>query len=428
MLPVVAVLQPCDHGLHRDHRVVHQQAEGDDQGTQRDALEVDAHHVHRQEHRGEHQRDGQRHHRTGAQAEADQADGQDDGDRLPQRLHELVDRVRHGHRLVGDQLGLDPDRKVRRDRRHGLLHVAPEGQHVAALAHGNRQADPVLAVDAERRLRRIGRAAGDMGDVAEADDPPVGDEVNRQQVLLGAERAGDADQDALLAGLHHAGGGDGVLRLQGGDQGRTVDAEAGELGSRELHIHPQQVDLGDIRQLQQPVAHVVQIIAQLAVGEPVRGEAVDDAVGVAELVIEARPHQALGQRALDVADLLAHLVPDVRNRARRGGVLQVDEDRGIAGGGEAFQIVEAGRLLQLALQPVGHLLDGVGQRRAWQGGLHHHGLDGEFGILAAAELHVGADAGDDDGDHEVGDQRTVADRPFGKVEAAHWAASNRRTF
>ena len=196
----------------------------------------------------------ERHHGTGAQAEADQADGKNDGDRLPQRLHEIVHRMLDGHGLVGDERRLDPDRQVRRDLGHRLGDVAPQGQNVAALAHGNGKPDALPAIDAEHRLRRIGGPARYMRDVAQPDDPVVGDEVDRQDVLLGPERARDADKDLLVPSLHDARGGNGVLRLQRRDQRGAVDAEAGQLLGRELHVHPlvlgpQDVDLRDVRQL-----------------------------------------------------------------------------------------------------------------------------------------------------------------------------------
>ena len=98
---------------------------------------------------------------------------EDDGDGLPQRLHELVHRMLDGHRLVGDERRLDPDRQVRGDLRHGLLDVVPERQDVAALAHGDGEPDALLSVDAEHRLRRVGGTARHARDVAQADDPAV---------------------------------------------------------------------------------------------------------------------------------------------------------------------------------------------------------------------------------------------------------------
>ena len=228
MLLVVAVLQPRDHGLDRDHGVVDQQAEGDDEGAQRNPLEVDPEGLHGHEHDGQHERDRDSHHGARPQAEADQADREDDGDGLPEGLHELVHRVLDRHGLVGDERRLDPDRQVRDDLRHGLLDVASERQDVAALAHGDGEPDGVLSVDAEHRLRRIGGTARHARDVAQADHPAVRDEIDRQEVLLGPEVARDPDEDLLVAGLHHARGRDGVLGLQGGDQRGAVDSEAGQ--------------------------------------------------------------------------------------------------------------------------------------------------------------------------------------------------------
>ena len=172
--------------------------------------------------------------------------------------------------------------------------VAPEGQDVAALAHRDGEPDGVSSVDAEHRLRRVGRAARHVRDVAQADHPAVRDEVDGQQVLLGPERARDADQDLLVPGLHDARRGDGVLSLQRGDQCGAVDPEAGQLLGRELHVDtlvlgPEDVDLRDVRQLQELLADLVHVVPQLPVCESVRGEAVDDAVGIAELVVEAGP-------------------------------------------------------------------------------------------------------------------------------------------
>ena len=71
-----------------------------------------------------------------------------------------------------------------------------------------------LAVDAEDGLRRVGEAAADLGDVAQADGAPVGDEVDVLHVALGVEGARDAQDEALVAGLEDAGRQHQVLRLQ----------------------------------------------------------------------------------------------------------------------------------------------------------------------------------------------------------------------
>ena len=111
---------------------------------------------------------------------------------------------------------------------------------------------------------------------------------------------------------------DDVLRLQRGEQRRAIDAEAGELLHRELDEDPlvlraEDFDLRDIGHEQQLRADVLDIVAQLAMREAVRGEAVDDAERVAEVVVEARPDDAGRQRVADVADALADVIPDVGN-------------------------------------------------------------------------------------------------------------------
>ena len=63
------------------------------------------------------------------------------------------------------------------------------------------------------------------------------------------------------------------------------------------------------------------------------------------------------------------------SRGRRRA-LQVDEDRGLAGRRVAAQVIEMRRLLELALEALGDLLERVVEGRAGPAGLHDHGLDG----------------------------------------------------
>ena len=65
---------------------------------------------------------------------------------------------------------------------------------------------------------------------------------------------------------------------------------------------------GSIEQLR---ANVLDVVAELARREAVRGEAVDDPERVAELVVEEGPKRARRQRVLDVADTLAHMIPNI---------------------------------------------------------------------------------------------------------------------
>ena len=213
----------------------------------------------------------------------------------------------------------------------------------------------------------IGRAERDARDVAQSNSPAVDREIDRQDVLRGPERARDPDEDLLVLSLHHALRRDRILGVEGGYQRGAVDPEARELLGRELHIDalvlgPENVDLRDVRQLEQLLADVVHSVPQLSMREPIRGEAVDDAVGVAELVVEAGADDALRHVVLDVVDFLAHLIPDVRHLSRACRNLQVDEDRGLARGRVALQVVEVRRLLELALEAVRDLLEHVADR------------------------------------------------------------------
>ena len=216
-----------------------------------------------------------------------------------------------GNRLVGEERRLDPNGQVGLDLGHGVLDVAPEGEDVAARPHGYRETDAFSSVDAEDRLRRVGRAAGDVYNVAQTDGSAVRDEAYVEDVLLGSEGARNTHKDLLVPGLHHARGGDGVLGLERGDR-RFLNVKALQLLGREFHVHslvlrPEDIDLRDVWQLGEGCALRTSstVSPQLPVGESVRGEAVDDAIGVAELVVEADAGNSLRQGVADIAHLLA---------------------------------------------------------------------------------------------------------------------------
>ena len=89
--------------------------------------------------------------------------------------------------------------------------------------------------------------------------------------------------------------------------------------------------------------------------KPVGGEPVDDAVCLAELIVEVWADRALRQRAADIADFLAHLIPDVAYCAGRYRVLQVDENGCLAGYRVAADIIQIWRFLQLLLYAISDL-------------------------------------------------------------------------
>ena len=77
-------------------------------------------------------------------------------------------------------------------------------------------------------------------------------------------------EQALVPGLHHAGRQHQVLRLQRLDQRRVVQPEPGQPLGREfdedyLVLRAQDLDLRDVGHLQQAGAHLLDLVAQLAV-------------------------------------------------------------------------------------------------------------------------------------------------------------------
>jgi hypothetical protein len=145
-------------------------------------------------------------------------------------------------------------------------------------------------------------------------------------------------------------------------------------------------------------------------------------------VVEERPEHALRQRVAHVADVLAHLVPDVGNLVRRRRLLQVDEDRRLPGDGVAAQAVEVVGLLQRALEPLGNLLDRLVHHRTGPAGRDDHRARGDRRVLAAPQLEEGHDAGHHGQDHQQDNQRALLERPFRQVRSNHERASGTRTF
>src|SRR5580704_15408118 len=166
-------------------------------------------------------------------------------------------------------------------------------------------------------------------------------------------------------------------------------------------------------------ARLLGIVAELAEGEAVGGQRIDVAEHVAELVVEERPLHVGRQVGLDVADLVAHLDPDARDVAAGRVVLEVDEDGGLARARVALGEIERAQLLQLALDAVGDLVGHLLDRGARPARIDDHRLDGEGGILLAAEPRVGQAAGQHDHQHQVPDEGAVAQRPVREVEAVH---------
>ncbi len=146
--------------------VVHQQAEGDDQGAQGDLVQVDARLVHEEEGDRQRERDRERHDEAGAKAQRQEAHQQDDADGLGEGARELAHGALHGGRLVVHAVELQAHGKLRPDAGELPVECLAQGDDVAARDHRHGDAHCVLAHEAHLRLRRVGEAARHGGEVA----------------------------------------------------------------------------------------------------------------------------------------------------------------------------------------------------------------------------------------------------------------------
>ena len=180
-----------------------------------------------------------------------------------------------------------------------------------------------------------------------------------------------------------------------------------------------EVDLGNPRHFQEPLAETFGGLLQLRIVGAVAGHHVEDGVDVGEFVIDDGAQNARGQLALDVDQLLAQQIEQVRHVLRRGRVPEGDLHRREGGLRVGLHLLEERQFLQLLLDGIGdlglHLLRGGA--RPDHGDVDH--LDREERILGAAELLVGKEAGGAEHDHQEQDQRRMADRPARKIEALH---------
>ena len=272
---------------------------------------------------------------------------------------------------------------------------------------------------------------GDGGDIAEPKHAAIALDRRLRHRLDAVERAGDAQRHALRGGFHRAGRHDVVLLGKRIEQRLRRDAERRQLGVRELDedalvLGAVEVDLGDARHLQQPLAHAFGGLLQLRVVGAVAGHHVEDGIDVGEFVIDDRAEQACRQLALHVDQLLAQQIKQIRHVLRRRRVAEGDLHRGERRLRIGLHLFEVRQFLQLLLDRVGDLRlhFGRGGARPDRRDVHH--LDREERILGAAELLVGEEAGGAERNDQEQDQRGMADRPARKIEALHRTLQLRR--
>src|SRR5262249_1069604 len=103
---------------------------------------------------------------------------------------------------------------------------------------------------------------------------------------------------------------------------------------------------------------------------------------------------------------------------------QVGEGRGLARPGQAAREVERVELLELLLDPVGDLKNGVVDAGAGPLGLNDHRLNRERRVFLATQADVRHHAGAHRRQHEGPDERFVPQCPVVQVELAHCRRSS----
>ena len=161
--------------------------------------------------------------------------------------------------------------------------------------------------------------------------------------------------------------------------------------------------------------------------ETVRGEAVDDSVGVAELIVEAGADHASGKRVAHIGHAFADVVPDIGNFRRRRLALQRDENRGAPRLRIALDVIEARRFLKRPLKALGHLFQRLVQVRARPARKHDHGAEGEGRVFVPAKAEVGHRARHHQRDHAVDREGPVLERPLREIELHQEEAPSSRT-
>ena len=310
--------------------------------------------------------------------------------------------------------------------RHLATQAVAELDHVGALVHGDGDADGVLPGDAHTRCRRVGEAALDGGDVAQPEQATAGLDADLADAFDRGEITADAKVHAVGCRFKEAGRRHRILLLQGIKNCQRVKTERRQLGVRHLDkdfffLNANQLNFLDVGDPAQFARNTIGFLTQYGQIKTVAGEREDIDESVAELIVHERPLHAGRQGVLDVADLLAHLVPRFRHLLLRRVVLDQHEDQRLAGFRAGADDINPGHFLQLFFDAFGDLHLDFARRGARPHRPHDHGLEGEVRVFGTTQLEVGKNTAEHQDDDQIGNHRTVAQRPLGKIEVGHRA-------
>ena len=309
----------------------------------------------------------------------------------------------------------------------GLLERLAELDDVAVVGHRDPEHQHLLPVVAHRVGRRIFIAARDRREVAELDQPAAGGDRHVADVVEAYELAAHAHEHAVAARVDRAACENAVLAAKAlGDLDRR-DAERRQPLVRELDVDllrllAVDVDLLHHRHLEQAPLDVFGDVGQLPLTDAVALHGIEQPRDIAVLVVEDRADDAFGQLELDVAELLARLVPRLALVRMRRAARHRDGHAAVALARIRLDLLEVVELLELLLHAVEHLVLDLLRGRAGPDHDRRHRRHGEVRVFELAELREAEHAADGDREDQEEHDGAVVQRPFGEVERLHRAA------
>ena len=233
-----------------------------------------------------------------------------------------------------------------------------------------------MAVVADGVSRRILEPALDGREISQLDHPAVGGDRHVADVIVIGELTADAHQHPISARVDGTRRHDAVLAFETFDYELGGDAERREPLVRKLHVDAfglfaEDVRLFDHRHFQQAALDVLADVRQLDLSDAIALDGIEQAVDIAVLIVEDWTDYTRGQIELDVAQLLACLVPGFQLIRFGSPSFHGDGHAAIAlacKGGHLLEVVE---LLELFFHAVEHLV--LHLLCSGAGPLHHRG-------------------------------------------------------
>jgi hypothetical protein len=239
-------------------------------------------------------------------------------------------------------------------------------------------------------------------------------------------------QQAGAVGVDGAGGQHDVLALEILDQGVHLNADSGELPRVKLQPDPlilnaQQVDLGDSGELIQLLAEILRDILHFARGEALGGHRDGRNGDVTKVAVDEGTDDTFRQFDLDVADLVTKPLPGRIDVA--DFVVEVDIDRQRPFGCERPDVLDFGKLPNLAFDRDSDEIFHAFRRHARKQRRHHGGANDDDGVLALWKVRIENHACKQKADHDRdGEARSRKAKSREEIHGAYSCTGRSFTF